>query len=126
MGHNAVAAATTASGPVGWLGARLLKYPIQAVQKRVLEVLEDPELGDAAASIKPEVSNGDGAKLVAAALTPVPVDSELVGDWYAKAHEIVHRVVSGMSTVATGSLGTVLFFAALPLVGWLAFGWYVL
>ena len=126
VGHNAVAAATTASGPVGWLGARLLKYPIQAVQNRVLEVLEDPELGDAAASIKPEVSNGDGAKLVAAALTPVPVDSELVGDWYAKAHEIVHRVVSGMSTVATGSLGTVLFFAALPLVGWLAFGWYVL
>lgn len=126
VGNNAVAAATTASGPVGWLGARLLKYPIQAVQNRVLDVLEDPELGDAAAASEPKAEQGDGAEMVTAMLTPIPPDSELVGDWYAKAHEIVHRVVSGMSTVATGSLGTVLFFATLPLVGWLAFGWYVL
>ncbi len=125
-GHNVVAAATTASGPVGWLGARLLKYPLQAVERRVLQVLDDPELGEIAASTDFDFKEGDGAEIVAAILTPVPPGAELVGDWYETAHEIVHRVVSGVSTVATGSLGTVLFFATLPLVGWLAFGWYVL
>ena len=125
-GHNMIATATTTAGPVGWFGARLLKYPIAAVEKRVLEVLDSPELDELAGAIEPGFDERiDGSDVVAAALVP-PASGELVGDWYGKAHEIVHRVVSGVSTVATGSLGTVLFFAALPLVGWLAFGWYVL
>ena len=125
VGHNAVATVTTTSGPIGWVGARLLRAPLRAVEARVLEVLESPELGALVGSPAPEVQEGDGADVVSAMLTP-PMDPELVGDWYAKAHEIVHRVVSGVGTVATGSLGTVLFFATLPMIGWLAFGWFVL
>lgn len=131
-GHNAVAAATTVTGPFGWIAGRLLKYPIQAVETRVLDVLEDPELDDA---LRPrDTPDGEtperleGSDITAAMLTPgVPVggDGELA-DWYAKAHQIVHRVVDGVGTVATGSLGTILFFALLPLLGWLAFGWFVL
>lgn len=127
-GHTAIATATTATGPVGWFGARLLKYPIAAVEKRVLEVLDSPELDEVAAAIEPGFADGvDGRQVVAAALTPaLPGESELLHDWYKETYKIVHRVVSGVSTVATGSLGTVLFVAALPFVGWLAFGWYVL
>jgi hypothetical protein len=59
-------------------------------------------------------------------LNDLDLGSVNLDGWYGQAHDIVDRVVSGVSTVATGSLGTVPFFAALPLVGWLAFGWYVL
>lgn len=125
-GHTAIAAATTATGPVGWIGARLLKYPIAAVEKRVLEVLDSPELDEVVTAIEPGFDERiEGSQVVAAALTP-PMHSELVDDWYKQTYEIVHGVVGGVSTVATGSLGTVLFLAALPFVGWLAFGWFVL
>ena len=125
-GHNMIATATTAAGPVGWFGARLLKYPIAAVEKRVLEVLDSPELDELTTAVEPGFDERiDGSEIVAAALVPTLGDADLDG-WYGQAHDIIHRVVSGVSTVATGSLGTVLFFAALPLVGWLALGWYVL
>jgi len=131
-GHNAVAAATTATGPVGWIGARLLKYPLAAVEKRVLEVLDSPELDSPGPdTARTEIASNQDASTDAPTDADQPIDTVVpaeaeLGEWYAKTHEIVNRVVGGVSTIATGSLGTVLFFATLPFLGWLAFGWYVL
>lgn len=129
-GHNVAAAATTAAGPMGWIGARLLKYPLRAVERRVLDVLESDELEphevQDTATQPLAGEGGEGSEIIAAALTPTFGDSEVLDDFYKQAFSIVHRVVSGAGTVATGSLGTVLMIAALPLVIWLAFGWFVL
>jgi len=129
-GSSAFSTAATASGPMGWLAQRALAVPLRRVEARVLDVLGSSELDQAAKEIEPGFDDRiEGSEIVAAALTPTlgsAGDHELVEDWYAKAHEAVHRVVDGMSTVATGSLSTVLFLAALPLVGWLALGWFLL
>lgn len=150
----AFATATTASGPMGWLVARMAAGPMKMVERRVLEALEAPDPPDhdplkdiealqASDDIQDDRAHDDvapvdgyddasartaGTDLVAAALGPEIGDEFGVdlGDFYTKAHGYLNRVVDGVGFVATGSLGTVVAISLLPVIGLLAFGWFVL
>ncbi|MEM7095284.1 MAG: hypothetical protein AAF567_19955 [Actinomycetota bacterium] len=133
----------SSSGPLGWAATKLMNGPLELIQQRVLRAIDgddgSAEGGAAAQTLAPgaDDTNQDSAPDDATSTEPhdnLVGDLELgaiagnlptdVSDWYRTIQEGLARVVGGVGTVATGSLGAIFAFSLLPLVGWLALGWF--
>lgn len=119
---------TTAGGPVGWLGSKVLGTPMRMLEDRVLEALDHDDVLPTAYNLEPasrHAAEAEAPHLVAAALTPDGLPDGLA-EWYHGVMAKLMRVVSGLGTVATGTMMTLLGIALVPLLTWMAFGWFVL